>query len=214
MIYIDLNLEPLSKGFRFMGERMQSWVIPDTLNRAIDKGYTTAKRSIPRQARLRQADVSPALAKIHAKGKGTSVFLKGSNRHFPGGHVSFNPKQNAAGGALTRWQDSGRMMVKGSFFATMPSGHRSLFRRAGSYTTKANRSTNMERRVYNAKTGRKNSQLPIIDIGWGPAVDDEGRRADKPARSLIAKAIIEGFQTRMKQNYEKAVRQTKSRFGL
>lgn len=213
MMYVELNLEPLSRAFRMMSADMQRWVISDTLNRALDKAYTTAKRAVPQQAKIAQVDVTAGLVKKPTS-RGHSVYLLGGKRHFPGGYKMFKARQGAKGTRISRWPDSGAMFVRGAFMAKMPSGHYSMFVRAGSYTTRRRRSTNSQRRVYNSKTGRTNSQLPIIDIGWGPAVAAEAKRLDKPARALIGQAITVGFQQRMKQNIRKSVSRAKAANGL
>lgn len=199
-VIVKADFKPLERCFRYVSEETRRFAVSDALTRSAMTMRVQAQKNIPLQARpLKRGMVTVATSVVPASRGQLSAAVRATDdwTHAWGSRTKLSARQGKSGGSFKPW--SSNQTIKGSFKATMKSGYTSLFIRSG---------------VRKRRVGPNRSELPITDIGFGPAVNREMIREDQPTIHAMRRAGQEMFVKRSISNVYRAFKAGKARFGL
>lgn len=190
-VRIETNLEQVAKALSFIGSGVREKVLRISLNTAMDRGFTVAKREIGKQANITLKDIAAGMQKIPASAGNLSAAIVNRNHWQPASYRLFKARQDARGSAFTPWVGHREAIAHG-FIRRMGTGHESIFKRVGK------------------------ARFPIADVGWGPNPAPEMVREDHDARvpTAIGVVVQATLTTELPRQFDRLVGEAKGKFGV
>lgn len=129
---INLTLE--SREVQHFLKQLEKTVLPKVTANALNKTAQSAKsvviKTIAMEASLKQQDVRPLIALTRAYPKQLFVILRAlSDKRLP--LIRIDPRAKQGNMGVTYRSPKGPRLIPHAFLATMPSGHRGIYKRVG-----------------------------------------------------------------------------------
>jgi hypothetical protein len=142
------------------------------MNRANDQGYTALTRSLAKSTGIKQSDFSRSrgLSKVRALPKRLTAEVRAKSRWTPLSY--FDATQRKKGASARPWAK--RRIFRGTFLATMKSGHLGVWQRVSGGAERTRQRTTKFGRRGETITGERLREL------WGPSLAVELMRAPNP----------------------------------
>lgn len=146
------------------------------INRTGDAGVVQVKKSLREATDVKADRLNKALAISRSSFENLRYVVKASGRPLPLAY--FDVRQGKRGVSARAW--GRRTLFRGTFLATMPSGHMGVFRRSRTEVRRVKRYDKRGRVYY--------SQLPIIELA-GPSIP----------RAMTQAAVVQAFENLVKE---------------
>jgi hypothetical protein len=195
MMKFGADVRDLLATAKILGSQLPKSAIDKAQVRAMnyggDRGFTAVVRQLSKQVGMTQADLkrrSRALGVKKARPENMNYDVFARSAHTPLGY--FQPIQRKRGASARAWGK--RRIYRGTFVATMPSGHVGIYVRVpGKARVKK---VNARGRVYYS--------APIREL-WGPSIAKELIR--EPTPTIFRQRVRETTEPRLQHEIERAL---------
>jgi hypothetical protein len=175
--------------------RMNAWrddvvqrAIPLALNRCAEMAKTAAAKELAGRYKLKSREIKAAIGVTRATAGRMTATLRIKRKPVP--LIAYGARATKDGVSVTIKGSNKR--IKGAFIATMPSGHRGVFKRVGPQHKKVLRGGKAQW-----------SGLPIKEL-FGPSVG--GAYSTQEVQSFMARFIYETFNRRLVHEIQRLTR--------